>query len=158
MVEATHPMSVDVRIQEDDFDVSHELVCLRESTPGAGALANFVGVVRESNEGSQVSAMLLEHYPGMTERSIADIIERASSNWPILAATVIHRVGKLVPSDQIVLVAVAASHRGDAFSACEYIMDYLKTRAPFWKKEFTPEGERWVEARASDEVALERWQ
>lgn len=151
-------MVIDVRVQPEDFDVSRELEQLRRACPGAGALANFVGAVRESNDGSQVDAMLLEHYPGMTEQSITRIVQKAGESWPILAVTVIHRVGKLLPGDQIVLVAVAAKHRGDAFSSCEYIMDYLKTRAPFWKKEFTPEGERWVEARASDEDALQRWQ
>lgn len=151
-------MQVDIRIQEQDFDVALELARLRADRPDIGALVNFVGVVRDTNEGTDIASMELEHYPGMTEKSIAAIIARAEERWPLIAATVIHRVGRLAPRDQIVLVAVAAAHRGEAFAACEFIMDFLKTRAPFWKKEFTGAGERWVEARTGDSDALKRWQ
>jgi molybdopterin synthase catalytic subunit len=130
---------------------------MRRGNPAIGALASFVGVVRDVNEGDAVSQMTLEHYPGMTEKSIAAIIDQARGRWNVIEALVIHRVGTLRPTDQIVLVIVASAHRGDAFAACEFIMDYLKTRAPFWKKEQTAEGARWVDARASDDVAAERW-
>lgn len=120
-------------------------------------MASFVGLVRDRNDGAAVATMTLEHYPGMTEKSIAGIVEQAQGRWQIIDCTVIHRVGELRPSDQIVLVAVASSHRSDAFAACEFIMDYLKTQAPFWKKEATPEGVRWVDARASDDAAAARW-
>ncbi len=145
-------------MQREDFDAGAEARALALGRPEVGAVASFVGLVRDVNEGSTVGAMTLEHYPGMTEKSIAAIIEEAKGRWEILDCTVIHRVGELRPGDQIVLVAVASGHRGDAFAACEFIMDYLKTRAPFWKKEQTPEGARWVEARASDDRAAERWQ
>jgi len=146
-----------VRIQENDFDVSSELAALRAGDKRVGAVATFVGVVRDLNDAAQVSTLTLEHYPGMTEKALAQIVEDAKQRWDIYDALVIHRVGPLSPSDQIVLVAVTSAHRGESFAACQFIMDYLKTRAPFWKKEQTPEGERWVEARASDEDAAARW-
>jgi molybdopterin synthase catalytic subunit len=144
-------------VQREDFDGGAEARALARGNPGVGALASFVGLVRDANEGSAVGAMTLEHYPGMTEKAIAAIVEEAKGRWEVIDCTVIHRVGELRPGDQIVLVAVASGHRGDAFAACEFIMDYLKTRAPFWKKEQTAEGDRWVEARASDDRAAERW-
>jgi molybdopterin synthase catalytic subunit len=146
-----------VRIQEHDFDVSSELAALRAGDKRVGAVATFVGVVRDLNDAAQVSTLTLEHYPGMTEKALAQIVEDAKQRWDIYDALVVHRVGPLSPSDQIVLVAVTSAHRGESFAACQFIMDYLKTRAPFWKKEKTPEGERWVEARASDEDAAARW-
>jgi molybdopterin synthase catalytic subunit len=148
---------VTVKIQTADFNVSAEINALRRSDPKIGAVASFVGVVRDVNDGDTVSEMTLEHYPGMTEKAIEEIIVQAKGRWKVLDALVIHRVGTLKPADQIVLVIVASGHRGDAFAACEFIMDYLKTRAPFWKKERTTEGARWVEARATDDVAAERW-
>jgi molybdopterin synthase catalytic subunit len=147
-----------VRIEEADFDISYEIARLRRDNPKIGAIASFIGVVRDLNDGDQVATMTLEHYPGMTEKSIEAIIEEARGRWQIMDALVIHRVGTLKPLDQIVLVVVSSGHRGDAFAACEFIMDYLKTRAPFWKKEQTPQGARWVDARASDDAAAERWQ
>ena len=146
-----------VRIQTADFDVSAEIAALRRNNPKIGAVASFIGVVRDVNDGSAVGEMTLEHYPGMTEKSIEEIITQAKGRWQMLDALVIHRVGKLMPTDQIVLVIVTSAHRGDAFAACEFIMDYLKTQAPFWKKEQTGEGARWVEARATDDIAAERW-
>jgi molybdopterin synthase catalytic subunit len=146
-----------VRIQAEDFDLGVETRALRASNPAVGALACFVGTVRDINDGSSVSGMELEHYPGMTEKSIEAIVEAARARWRIIDARVIHRIGRLLPADQIVLVAVTSSHRGDAFAACEFIMDYLKTAAPFWKKETTPQGERWVDAREADDKALARW-
>ncbi|HEY7655275.1 MAG TPA: molybdopterin synthase catalytic subunit MoaE [Burkholderiales bacterium] len=146
-----------VRIQADDFDAGVEIAALRRGNPKIGAVASFVGVVRDVNEGGAVAEMSLEHYPGMTEKAIDEIIAQARARWSVLDALVIHRVGRLRPTDQIVLVAVASRHRGDAFAACEFIMDYLKTRAPFWKKEATGSGSRWVEARATDDIAAERW-
>ncbi len=146
-----------VRIQEWDFDLTAELAKLRADNPKVGAVVSFVGTVRDLNEGAEVAQMELEHYPGMTEQSIGAIIEQAKQRWPIYGALVIHRVGPLQPLEQIVLVAVTAAHRGEAFAACEFIIDYLKTEAPFWKKEQTPEGARWVDARVSDETALKKW-
>jgi molybdopterin synthase catalytic subunit len=146
-----------VRVQMADFDVSHELAQLRANDRGVGALAAFIGLVRDINDGTNVSSMTLEHYPGMTEKALAQIVAEARSRWAFLDALIIHRVGELKPLDQIVLVAVTAAHRGEAFAACEFIMDYLKTRAPFWKKEQTPQGERWVDARTSDDEAAARW-
>jgi molybdopterin synthase catalytic subunit len=146
-----------VRIQTEDFDPGAEMAAMRRGNPAIGALASFVGVVRDVNEGDAVSQMTLEHYPGMTEKSIEAIVDQARGRWNVIDALVIHRVGTLSPTDQIVLVIVASAHRGDAFAACEFIMDYLKTRAPFWKKERTAEGARWVDARASDDRAAERW-
>jgi molybdopterin synthase catalytic subunit len=139
-----------VSVQTADFDLSSEVKALAGKNTNIGAIASFVGVVREV-------AMTLEHYPAMTEAAIRKIVEEAKSRWEVVDCTVIHRYGELQPSDQIVLVAVASPHRGDAFAACEFIMDYLKTRAPFWKKEHHAEGARWVEARASDDDAAERW-
>ena len=147
-----------VRVQEGDFDIGAELAALRREQPQIGALASFVGLVREVNEGSGVAEMTLEHYPGMTEKALAAIVSEAGRRWELIDALVIHRVGRLLPSDQIVLVAVASAHRGAAFAACEFIIDYLKTRAPFWKRELTPAGARWVDARAADDEAAERWQ
>jgi molybdopterin synthase catalytic subunit len=146
-----------VRVHEQDFDVSVELAAMRRGNPKIGAIASFVGVVRDINEGSSVATMTLEHYPGMTEKAITEIIDQARGRWEVLDALVIHRVGTLKPTDQIVLVIVASTHRGDAFAACEFIMDFLKTRAPFWKKEITPNGARWVDARVTDSRAAERW-
>jgi len=146
-----------VRIQTADFDVGAEIARLRSDNPKIGAVASFVGVVRDVNDGDPVAEMRLEHYPGMTERSIEAIIAQARGRWQVMDALVVHRVGTLKPTDQIVLVVVTSGHRGDAFAACEFIMDYLKTQAPFWKKEVTAKGERWVDARASDDVAAERW-
>jgi molybdopterin synthase catalytic subunit len=147
-----------VRIQTEDFDVGAEISRLRSGNARVGAVASFIGVVRDLNEGEAVAGMTLEHYPGMTERSIEAIVEEARSRWDIIDALVVHRVGPLLPTDQIVLVVVTSSHRGEAFAACEFLMDYLKTRAPFWKKERLPEGARWVEARASDDAAAARWE
>ena len=146
-----------VRVQQEDFDLGAELLALRRDNPKIGAIASFVGLVRDINEGDSVAGMSLEHYPGMTEKALAAIVEQAKGRWDIADALVIHRVGDLKPTDQIVLVAVSGSHRGEAFAACEFIMDFLKTQAPFWKREQTAEGARWVDARASDEKAAERW-
>ncbi len=151
-------MTVTVRIQEADFDLGSELAALRAGDARVGALASFVGLVRDLNDGSKVSEMTLEHYPGMTEKALEEIVDEAKSRWEIYGALVIHRVGPLRPCDQIVLVAVTSAHRGEAFAACEFIMDYLKTRAPFWKREATPAGARWVDARDSDDSAAMRWQ
>lgn len=146
-----------VRVQQDDFDVGAEIAKLREGNPGVGAVASFVGIVRDLNEGDTVATLTLEHYPGMTEKSLEDIVAQARERWDIYDALVVHRVGTLKPLEQIVLVVVTSAHRGESFKACEFLMDYLKTRAPFWKKEVTPEGARWVDARASDDAAAERW-
>jgi molybdopterin synthase catalytic subunit len=147
-----------VRIQTEDFDLTSEVALLRAANPKIGAVVTFVGAVRDLNEGASVAEMELEHYPGMTEGAISNIIEQAKLRWPTFGALVIHRVGPLKPLDQIVLVAATAAHRGEAFAACEFIIDYLKTEAPFWKKELTPEGARWVDARVSDDQALAKWQ
>ena len=147
-----------ISIQEADFDLGSELTALRAGDARVGALASFVGLVRDINEGCGVSEMTLEHYPGMTEKALEAIIAEAKQRWDIYATRVIHRVGPLKPCDQIVLVAVTSAHRGEAFAACEFIMDYLKTRAPFWKKEATPEGSRWVDARDKDDSAAARWE
>ena len=167
-----------VRIQTADFDLSTEIAALHrsgaarsEAVDGApvgapvgaavgaavGAIVSFIGTVRDMNEGDQVATMELEHYPGMTEKALEAIVERAKQRWPILQALVIHRVGPLQALDQIVLVAVSAVHRGEAFAACEFIMDYLKTEAPFWKKEHTNAGARWLDARSVDDAALQKW-
>ncbi|MCM5681060.1 molybdopterin synthase catalytic subunit MoaE [Schlegelella sp. S2-27] len=146
-----------VSIQTEDFDLSAEVAQLRAGDTGVGAVAAFVGTVRDVSEGQGVQRMELEHYPGMTEKSIEAMIDEAQQRFRIRAARVIHRVGALAPADQIVMVAVTSAHRGDAFQACEFLMDYLKTQAPFWKKEHTPEGARWVDARSSDDAALARW-
>ena len=147
-----------VRVQSEDFDISKEIAFLRRDNPRIGAIASFIGVVRDMNEGDNVAEMTLEHYPGMTEKSVEDIITQARDRWQVMDAVVIHRIGTLKPLDQIVLVVVSSAHRGDAFAACEFIMDFLKTRAPFWKKEQTGKGARWVDARAADDAAAERWQ
>ncbi|MFH1818493.1 MAG: molybdopterin synthase catalytic subunit MoaE [Pseudomonadota bacterium] len=144
-------------VQSEAFELGVEVDALRHGRTDIGAIASFVGLARDMNDGSDVAAMTLEHYPGMTEKALAALVGDAQSRWTLLDVTLIHRVGRLLPGDPIVLVAVAGSHRGEAFAACEFIMDYLKTRAPFWKKEVTPEGERWVEARASDDAAATRW-
>lgn len=146
-----------VRVQEADFDTGAELAALRAGDARVGALASFLGLVRDLNDGASVSEMTLEHYPGMTEKALEEIVTEARGRWDIYDALVIHRVGPLKPCDQIVLVAVTSAHRGEAFAACEFIMDYLKTRAPFWKKEVTPDGGRWVDARETDDSAAERW-
>jgi molybdopterin synthase catalytic subunit len=146
-----------IRIQEKDFDLSAEIAALRKGDPRVGAVVSFLGTVRDMNDGSQVKGMTLEHYPGMTEKALQEILDQAKARWDIYQTLVIHRVGPLLPEDQIVLVAVTSAHRGEAFAACEFIMDYLKTAAPFWKKEDTPEGARWVDARVTDEVALSKW-
>jgi molybdopterin synthase catalytic subunit len=146
-----------VRVQEADFDMGAELQSLTQGRQDVGAVASFVGLVRDANDGSHVHGMTLEHYPGMTEQALEDICTQAHSRWDLQASLVIHRVGKLQPGDRIVMVGVASAHRGEAFAACEFIMDFLKTRAPFWKKEDTPAGGRWVDARASDDTAAERW-
>jgi molybdopterin synthase catalytic subunit len=148
---------VTVRIQTQNFDAGAEIAAIRQGNPAIGAVASFVGIVRDVNEGDRVSEMTLEHYAGMTERSIEAIVDEARRRWDVIDALVVHRIGTLRPTDPIVLVVVASGHRGDAFAACEFIMDYLKTQAPFWKKERTGEGARWVEARASDDAAAERW-
>lgn len=146
-----------VRVQTADFDLSAEVAQLRLSNPRVGAVVSFVGTVRDLNDGASVREMELEHYPVMTERALEQIVEQAKARWPIFDALVIHRIGPLQPREQIVLVAVTSPHRGEAFAACEFIMDYLKTQAPFWKKEQTPEGARWVDARESDDSALTKW-
>jgi len=147
-----------VRVQEADFDVGAELAALRAGDARVGALASFLGLVRDLNDGAAVSEMTLEHYPGMTEKALEEIVAQARGRWDIYDALVIHRVGPLKPCDQIVLVAVTSAHRGEAFAACEFIMDYLKTRAPFWKREATPDGGRWVDARETDDSAAARWE
>lgn len=146
-----------VRVQTEDFDLSTEMAQLRAGFPKVGAVVSFVGTVRDLNDGEQVAEMELEHYPGMTEQALQDIIVQAKARWELFDALVIHRVGPLKPLDQIVLVAVTSAHRGEAFAACEFIIDYLKTRAPFWKKEQTPQGARWVDARTSDDDAMQKW-
>jgi molybdopterin synthase catalytic subunit len=148
---------VAVRIQTEDFDAGAEIAILRLNNPKIGAVASFIGVCRDANDGTAVTRMTLEHYPGMTEKALEKIVAEAKARWDLMEVLVVHRVGELKPADQIVLVAVAGAHRGEAFAACEFIMDYLKTRAPFWKKEETPQGARWVEARSSDDDAAERW-
>ena len=146
-----------IRIQTADFDLSAEIALLRADNSKIGAVVTFLGTVRDINDGAEVAEMELEHYPGMTEKALEEIVALAKSRWNSFDALVIHRVGPLKPTDQIVLVAVASSHRGEAFAACEFIIDYLKTQAPFWKKEQTPQGARWVDARATDEAAMEKW-
>jgi molybdopterin synthase catalytic subunit len=148
-----------VRIQTQDFDPSSEIAALRQHDRRVGAVCSFVGVVRDFHPDSagEVLSLELEHYPGMTERAIEAMVDQALARFNIYAAQVIHRVGLLQPLDQIVWVAVSSAHRGEAFQACEFLMDYLKTQAPFWKKEQTPSGARWVDARVSDDAALARW-
>jgi molybdopterin synthase catalytic subunit len=151
-------VKVPIRIQEKDFDISTEVAALRQGDPRVGAVVSFLGTVRDMNEGSEVQELTLEHYAGMTEKALEEILSQAKSRWDIYQALVIHRIGPLLPEDQIVLVAVTSAHRGEAFAACEFIMDYLKTAAPFWKKENTPEGARWVDARVTDDAAMARWE
>ena len=146
-----------VRIQSDPFDAGAEIDRLRRLHPGVGAIASFVGVVRDVNDDRSVSTMTLEHYPGMTEKAIEAIVAEATSRWSLAGAVVVHRIGRLEPTDGIVLVVTASAHRRSAFEGCEFIMDYLKTRAPFWKKESTSAGERWVDSRASDTESAQRW-
>ena len=146
-----------VRVQTADFDAGHEIARLRAGRTDIGAIASFIGTVRDVNDAATVTGLTLEHYPGMTEQALADIVGEARRRFTILDALVVHRVGALRPGDQIVLVVITSAHRGMAFDACEYTMDMLKTRAPFWKKEQTPQGGRWVEARASDDEAAGRW-
>jgi molybdopterin synthase catalytic subunit len=150
-------MTARVAIQHADFELSAEIAALRQGDARVGAVCSFVGTVRERNEGDAVATLELEHYPGMTEKSIEAMIDAAMARFDIYAARVVHRVGLLQPLDQIVLVAVTSAHRGESFQACEFLMDYLKTQAPFWKKEVTPAGARWVDARVSDDAALTRW-
>jgi molybdopterin synthase catalytic subunit len=147
----------EIRVQREDFDAGPEIARLRAGNPRIGAIASFIGVVRDVNDGDAVAELCLEHYPGMTEKALAKIVEEARGRWDFIDTLVIHRIGTMRPTDQIVLVVVTSAHRGEAFAACEFLMDYLKTRAPFWKKESTPEGERWVEARSSDDAAAARW-
>ena len=152
-----------VRIQTQDFDAGAEIAALRRNRPQVGAVASFIGVCRDgnggdANDGEPVTKMTLEHYPGMTEKALEAIIAEAKRRWDVMEALIVHRVGELKPMDQIVLVVVTGAHRDEVFSACEFIMDYLKTRAPFWKKEETPKGARWVEARTSDDEAAQRWE
>ena len=146
-----------VSIQTEDFDLSTEIAALRSANKGVGAVCSFIGTVRDRNEGDAVSSMELEHYPGMTEKSIEAMVDEALRRFDIFGARVVHRVGLLQPLDQIVLVAVTSAHRGQSFQACEFLMDYLKTQAPFWKKEATAQGARWLDARVSDDAALARW-
>jgi molybdopterin synthase catalytic subunit len=150
-------MSSSIRIEEKYFDISSEIAALRKGDPRVGAVVTFLGTVRDMNDGSQVKGMTLEHYPGMTEKALQEILDQAKTRWDIYHTLVIHRVGPLLPEDQIVLVVVTSAHRGEAFAACEFIMDYLKTSAPFWKKEDTSEGARWVDARVTDDAAMARW-
>lgn len=146
-----------VRIQTDDFDVAAELAAMRLASADIGAVVSFVGQVRDINDGDTIQTLTLEHYPGMTERALETIENEAKARWDVAISLIVHRVGTLKPQDQIVLVAVASAHRAEAFKACEFMMDYLKTQAPFWKKETTSQGERWVEAKLSDEDAQARW-
>lgn len=148
---------IEVRVQTEDFDVGAELARLRAGNAAVGAVASFVGVARDRNDGSEVATLTLEHYPGMTERALQKICAEAAARWNVIDILVVHRVGRLEPLDQIVLVAVTSAHRGESFACCQYVMDYLKTEAPFWKKESTAEGVRWVNARDSDTAARERW-
>lgn len=150
-------MAVHIRVQEAPFDTGAEVAELGRVSRAVGAVASFTGLVRDINDDDEVRGLYLEHYPGMTEKQIATIVDEASGRWDVLGATVIHRVGKLAPGDEIVLVAIASGHRGDAFRACEFVMDYLKTRATFWKKESTPSGERWLTTRQSDVDAADSW-
>ena len=146
-----------IRVQTEDFDASQELNSMRLSEQSVGAVVSFIGQVRDLNDGDEIQTLTLEHYPGMTEKALEAIENEAKARWSVLESRIIHRVGTLKPQDQIVLVAVSSAHRGDAFKACEFIMDFLKTQAPFWKKEVTNKGERWVEAKLSDEVAQSKW-
>ncbi|MBL3526601.1 MAG: molybdopterin synthase catalytic subunit MoaE [gamma proteobacterium endosymbiont of Lamellibrachia anaximandri] len=147
----------EIRIQSEPFDPNIEVDILRAGNPAIGGVVSFIGLMRDINEGETVSTMTLEHYPGMTEKTLQAIVDEANQRWDLLGSRVVHRVGEMKPADPIVLVAVASTHRGEAFQACEFIIDFLKTRAPFWKKESTSEGSRWVDARHSDDDAEARW-
>ena len=148
---------IDLRVQSEPFDIAVEQEELYRDRAQVGALVTFVGLMRDMNEGERVSRMILEHYPGMTEKALIAIAEEAARRWDLLGIRILHRIGELKPQDPIVLVAVTSAHRGDAFRACELLIDYLKTRAPFWKKEITENGERWVESQATDDEAVKRW-
>ena len=150
-------MAARVSIQTHDFDLGDEIRQLRASDKRVGAVCSFIGTVRDRNDGLQVSSMELEHYPGMTEKAIEAMIDEAVSRFAIFGVRIVHRIGLLQPLDQVVMVAVTSAHRGTSFQACEFLMDFLKTQAPFWKKEVTPEGARWVDARVSDDAALAKW-
>lgn len=148
-----------ISVQEADFDLQQEYKALQNDCPAIGAIVTFVGLMRDFNEGDDVQALFLEHYPGMTEKTLKDICRQARERWKLHQIRIIHRVGELYPSDQIVFVGVSSAHRGEAFSACEFVMDFLKTKAPFWKREITHRGEsRWVEARTTDDDAAQRWE
>ncbi|MGH1371322.1 MAG: molybdopterin synthase catalytic subunit MoaE [Cellvibrionaceae bacterium] len=146
-----------ILVQEDDFDTQQEYDALRKDCPKVGAIVSFVGLMRDFNEGDDVTSLFLEHYPGMTEKVLDDIRLQAMQRWSLMQVRIVHRVGNLAPSDQIVFVGVSSAHRGDAFAACEFIMDFLKTQAPFWKREQTTKGDRWVDAKQSDDKAADRW-
>ena len=146
-----------VRLQREDFDAAAEAAALTRGRTDVGAIVTFTGLCRGAESGEPIAALTLEHYPGMTEAALQDIAEQAHARWRLLHTTIVHRVGTMAPTDQIVMVAVTSAHRGQSFQACEFLMDYLKTQAPFWKKEVTPEGARWVDARVSDDQALARW-
>ena len=150
-------MTARVSIQTEDFNLTQEVEQLRAGDKRIGAVCTFTGTVRDRNDGLSVSSMELEHYPGMTEKAIEAMIDKAMVRFGIFGARVVHRIGVLQPLDQVVMVAVTSAHRGTSFQACEFLMDYLKTQAPFWKKEQTPEGVRWVDARVSDDAALTKW-
>jgi molybdopterin synthase catalytic subunit len=162
MNEPVHPAALsagrtEIRVHEADFDVGREIAALRAGNAGIGAVASFIGVCRDLNDGDRVAELVLEHYPGMTEKALAKIADEARGRWDLIDILIVHRVGRMLPTDQIVLVVVTSAHRGESFAACEFLMDYLKTQAPFWKKEQTPEGSRWVDARATDDAAAQRW-
>jgi molybdopterin synthase catalytic subunit len=146
-----------IRVQREDFDVGVEIAALTRGKTGVGGVASFIGLMRDTAGGEQVRAMTLEHYPGMTERELTRIEDEANRRWPLLASLIVHRFGRLEPGERIVLVVTAAAHRAAAFAACEFLVDYLKTKAPFWKQEETPQGPRWVVAEASDDDAARRW-
>ncbi len=146
-----------IQVQEQDFDTQEQYNLLRQDCPKIGAIVSFVGLMRDFNEGDDVTSLFLEHYPGMTEKVLDDIRLQAMQRWSLIQVRIVHRVGDLAPSDQIVFVGVSSAHRGDAFAACEFIMDFLKTQAPFWKREKTTHGDRWVDAKQSDENAADRW-
>ena len=150
-------MSEQVRVQESDFDIGAEIATFKNDRTDIGAICTFTGLVRDLNLDDHVTTLTLEHYPGMTEKTLKEIIDQAIERWNLIDAMVIHRIGTLKPADQVVFVATASAHRGDAFLACEFIMDFLKTRAPFWKREETPDGSRWIEARGADSESAERW-
>ncbi|VVP77952.1 Molybdopterin synthase catalytic subunit [Pseudomonas fluorescens] len=146
-----------IRVQQEAFDPGHEVNAMHAANVGVGAVVGFVGYVRDFNDGREVAGMFLEHYPGMTEKALGKIVDEAAGRWPLLKVEVLHRIGALEPGEPIVFVGVASAHRQAAFDACNFIMDYLKTRAPFWKKETTGNGPRWVEGKASDQEAAGRW-